>query len=105
MGRLRRCDGVGPLQREGPVDRGGDPDLRIRAAADGLVEPDALHEGDVLDQTQQGGLRGDEPKARLLLGQTVQAVVQRGPVAVDQLVQPLPHLGRPPTRSRVIGWH
>jgi zinc-finger of transposase IS204/IS1001/IS1096/IS1165 len=95
---LHARDGVRVAQGEGPLGGCRDADGRMGAAGDGLVEPHAFDEGHVLDQAQQRRLRGHEAQSGLLLAQTVEAVVQRRPVPVDELVDPVPEIVGPVTR-------
>lgn len=46
-----------------------------------------LDECRVLDQTQQGGLRAHQRSTRLLLGQAVEARIQRRPVLVEERLE------------------
>ena len=87
VGFLNGCDGVRVAEHEGSVRSARDPDLCVRPPTDGLVEPHALHEGDVLDQAEQGGVRGHQAQTYLVLGQSAQAIVQRRSVDVQQLVE------------------
>ena len=95
MSVLDGCDRVRIRQREGTVGCTGDADLRRRPTADGLVEPHAFDVGDVLEQSEQRGLRRHEAQPRLLLGQPVQRIVQRCSILVEQLVESLPKIRRP----------
>jgi hypothetical protein len=89
MGVLHRCDGVLISECEGAVDRVGDSDLGVGATRHGLVEPDPLDEGDVLEQAEERRRRRDEPHPGLVLGQAVDAGVERRAVLVDQLFEAL----------------
>jgi hypothetical protein len=87
---VRAADGLdavrgGQGERVGGVRR--QPHLRPRAPGDGLAEPHPLRVGHVLDQAEQRRVRGDQAPPGLLLGQPVQAPVQRGPVLVEERLQ------------------
>jgi len=84
VGLLDPRDGVAVLEDERLVRRRRDADLGARAAGDGLVEPDLLHEGRVLDQPEQGGPGGHQRPPCLLLGQPVETGVQGGTVLVEE---------------------
>ena len=94
MGGLHRSDRVVLGQREGLGRGGGDADLGVRAAADRLVEPDAFDVRDMLDQTEQRRPRRDQPKSGFLLGETVEGVVERRPILVQEFIE---------TRAKVRG--
>ena len=83
---LDRCDGVGPAQPEGVVDAPGDPDVPVRSARDRLIEPDPLHEGRMLHESEQRRRRRHHAASCLQLREVVQRVVQRDPILVDELV-------------------
>jgi len=63
------------------------PHLLPRPPGDGLAEPHPLRVGHVLDQAEQRRFRGNQTAPGLLLGQPVQAAVQRGPVLVEERLQ------------------
>jgi hypothetical protein len=65
----------------------GNADLGARPAGDRLVEPHLLDEGRVLHKAQEGGPRGHQPAARLLLGQSVQAGVEAAAVLVQERLE------------------
>jgi len=90
-----RGDGVRLVQDERAIRAGRDADLFGGARGDRLVEPHAFDVGDVFDQTEQRGLRRHQVLACLLLGKSIEAVTQRVPIGVEQLVQPVPHVLRP----------
>jgi hypothetical protein len=52
-----------------------------------LIEPHTLDKGGVLDQTQQCRLRRHEALPGFILCQSIEAVVKRRPVLIDQLVK------------------
>src|SRR5690606_25494822 len=89
VGGLHHLDRVALGPGERAVDGGGDADLGVGAAGDRLVEPHALDERGVLDEAEQRGLRRHQAGPGLLLAQTIEAVVERGPVLVDELVDAL----------------
>src|SRR4029453_17832501 len=62
MGGLDRRDRVALRQDEGTIRRGRDADLGVGAARDRLIEPDTLDIRDMLDETEQRGLRRNEPR-------------------------------------------
>ena len=95
MGGLHRSDRVVLGQREGLGRGGGDADLGVGATADRLVEPDAFDVRDVLDQTEQRRLRRDQPKPGFLLGETVEGVVERRPILVQQFIEARPEFRGP----------
>ena len=65
------------------VGCGGDADLGARATGDGFVEPDPLDEGRVPHQVEQRGSGRNQRTARLFLGQSVKAAVERCPVLIE----------------------
>ena len=82
---------------------GGRP-ISWRAPRDRLTEPHPFGVGYVLDQAQQRRPGRDEGAAGLLLGQAIEARVQRGPVLVEERLQLdlerlLGHVERRPPRS------
>ena len=82
-----RLDGVVGGEFEGVIGGFGAADLGPCTAGDGLVEPHQLDESCVLHEAEQGGPGRDQPAARLLIGQVVEAVVQRPPVVVEERLQ------------------
>ena len=87
--RLHRSDRVGVPQRERASDGRRNSDLLGRATCHSLVEPHPFDEARVLDEAQQRRLRRHEPPASFFLAQCIQRVVQRMPVLVDELLDPL----------------
>jgi hypothetical protein len=68
-------------------------DLLARLAPQVVLEPVALHGGGVADQAGQGGQRGHQTPAGVLLGQAVQLRAERAAVVLEELLQGLPFWG------------
>ena len=116
VGGSDRLDGVVVGELERVIGAFGATDLGPRTAGDRLVEPHQLDEPCVLHQAEQGGLGRDQPAARLLLGQVVEAVVQRLPVVVEERLELLSSgaantagswvdvdIVSPPLSARIVG--
>jgi hypothetical protein len=84
---LDRGDGVLVVQDEGLVGRCGDADLGAGPARDRLVEPDLLDKDRVLDQAEQRRPRCHQRPPHLLLGQPVQAGVERRAMLIEKRLQ------------------
>jgi hypothetical protein len=82
--RSHRVDGVGLAEIEGLIRVGFNAGLRAGSARHGLLEPDPLDEGGVLDQAQQRGLGRHKSHAGLGLGEPVEATCQQVPLFVDE---------------------
>lgn len=77
-------DRVGIIEDERLVGIGCDPQLGSRPAADGFDEPHLLDERDVLDETEQRGVRRHETLSGLVFGEAVEASFERPTMFVDE---------------------
>ncbi len=93
VGLPHRSDGVGPTDIERFVRSVLDPRLSTGLASDGLLEPDTLDKGRVLQQAQQRRLGRNEPLTDFCFIEPIETSRQHLTMFVDEPGQLLPVSG------------
>jgi hypothetical protein len=81
---LYRRDVICGFQKERLVGGRWKSQISAGATCDRLVEPHLLHKRHMLDQTQERGAGRNQRAPGLLLSQTVETIVEQGPVLIEE---------------------